>query len=201
MATGEVRNIKVVGGRVERFTSYSDVADYLGKRVANRFAVVEPLERPLIASLEGPRGMDEQSVTLVSGHQRIVLPRRTSTRKEGISVSTSPEPDLDIIYHPEEWDSRLLDRGLGWIRVSSNNPEMAHVHLTVVPEHELSSDELAGRLQAAVDRARELVDAVFDGSDPLPWVDRSAYSDQVVERQQAAQHEVWEARRQQAFYN
>ena len=121
---------------------YAAAGDYLSRNQADVYAVT----RPFIPEVAGGLTVGEpeqQMLRLVGKYGVGAVQRHVARMKEGVSVSTSPANGVDVVLHPERWDSKLLSRGLAWIRVYEEAPPV--FVMNVLPEHGITDKEVIAR--------------------------------------------------------
>src|SRR5665213_1913861 len=146
-----------------RFEDYLGATEWLLGRISERHSVYRLSTPQVVGGLIGERDdISGQRLRVIGNSRKGEVIRHYSGMPvaEGVTVSGFPGEAADIVAHVEPLESKLLDRGLSWVRIGIETPSV--FHLTVRAEHDLSDvEELATRLSAAERSTTELLEGIL----------------------------------------
>lgn len=150
---------------VEHYGSRNEVAARLCRPAGESLMVATPSVPEVVG-----RRIEEQGgsyLELTSGDRTGRVRQRTTDSPLGVTVCKKYAPRLDIVAHIEPANSTLLDRGLAWVRITPETPELPAgpglLIMWIKPQRRVETFRITGIMT----RTTELIEGILR-SDQLP---------------------------------
>jgi hypothetical protein len=151
----------------EHFGDISEAAAYLGSRVTNAHFLVQPFQPEVLGRLTDIHGIQHLELFAPDGRSGRTPRFRQFEHESGVTVSTLPEPALDVVVRIADWSGPLLDRGLSWVQVHQEVPPQ--LRSIILTNHNLDEAAISEQLGQIGEKALQLIEGVLESNPEPPF--------------------------------